>query len=142
MDRETPTRSPTRTRGPLVPFFWLGGALFSVLCCIGLAPLVGLVSVAGAGFLLSNAVLLPLLFFFLTVGGLAMWRSQRRHGNPFPLLFHVAGAALTLFFTWVVFHGLLIWVGLAVLIATVFWNVQLEYRYWHRDPGIVFSRAE
>ena len=142
MDRETPTHSRTRNRGPLVPFFWLGGALFSVLCCIGLAPLVALVSVAGAGFLLSNAVLLPLLFFFLTVGSLAMWRSQRRHGNPFPLLFHVAGAALTLVFTWVVFHGLLIWVGLAVLIATVMWNVWLENRYWHRDPGIVFSRAE
>ena len=45
-------------------------------------------------------------------------------------------------FTWVVFHGLLIWVGLALLIATVLWNVWLENRYWHRDPGIVFSRAE
>ncbi|MEE8395141.1 MAG: hypothetical protein V3S29_03740, partial [bacterium] len=64
-----------------------------------------------------------------------------RHQSLLPLGLHVPGGALLLLLTTTRFHGPLIWIGVAAVLAASAWNVRLEYAYWHRDPEIEFSRA-
>src|SRR5215470_18201870 len=75
--------------------FWMRGggsplaalaALFTTLCCLGFPALVGFLSALGAGFLLTDRYLEPLLaatlLFTLVIAGLHL----RRHHQPGPFL--------------------------------------------------------
>jgi len=64
----------------------VAGSIFGALCCLGVSALVSVVSAIGLGFLINDAVLLPLLLVFLgvTVGGLVM--GYRRHHRSFALV--------------------------------------------------------
>ncbi|MCF6303387.1 MAG: MerC domain-containing protein [Devosiaceae bacterium] len=62
------------------------GSIFASLCCLGFAPVLAALSAAGLGFVISDAILIPLLALFL---GIALWGmkgSQKRHGKTAPLL--------------------------------------------------------
>jgi mercuric ion transport protein len=105
----------------------LGGVLgsgFVLLCCAGAAPVLGLLSAIGLGFLINDAVLVPLLLLALGVTGWGLWGQGRRcHGRHSALLLGLGGAALTV-------GGLYVWLPLAfvgfgaVMLASV-WNLQL-----------------
>ena len=104
----------------------LGGALgsgFALLCCAGTAPVLGLLSAVGLGFLINDAVLLPLLVLALGVTGWGLWQGRRCHRRHSALLLGLGGAALTV-------GGLYVWLPLAfvgfgaVMVASV-WNLQL-----------------
>jgi hypothetical protein len=43
----------------------VGGSLFAALCCLGFPALVSLLSAIGLGFLMNDAILIPLLILFL-----------------------------------------------------------------------------
>ena len=86
--------------------FWMRGggsplaglaALFSTLCCLGFPALVGFLSALGAGFLLNDRYLEPLLAatlpFTLVIAGLHL----RRHHQPGPFLLSLVAAASTFF---------------------------------------------
>ncbi len=122
-------------------FSGLLGSVFATLCCIGIAPLVALVMAVGLGFALTLTVLLPLLLFFLGVGGYGLWLSRRRHGSSFPLLLHAGSGLLILLLLFSLFHGLLVWLGLAGILAASLWNIRLEYAYWHRAPEVKFPSS-
>lgn len=133
--------APAPPTGRMVPLGALAGSVFATLCCSGLAPLVALVTAAGAGFLLNYFVLVPLLVAFLLVGAWAMWRSFGRHRRLGPLGLHLAGAAVLVLLTSTTLHGPLIWVGLVAIAAAGVWNLRLEHAYWHREPEIRFPPA-
>ncbi len=104
----------------------LGGVLgsgFALLCCAGAAPVLGLLSAIGLGFLINDAVLVPLLLLALGVSGWGLWQGRRCHGRHSALLLGLGGAALTI-------GGLYGWLPLAfvgfgaVMLASV-WNLQL-----------------
>ncbi len=137
--------APARGRGrrnPLLLVTGLIGMVFSTLCCIGLAPLITLVMAIGLGFILTLAILLPLLITSLLIGGLGLWRSYRRHGNVYPLLLHIVGGAMMVVLIYFILHDLpWLWVGMAGVFAAALWNVRLEYVYWHREPEVDFSRS-
>ena len=134
-----------RERGsynPLLVIAGLVGSIFSTLCCIGIAPLVALVSTLGLGFMLTLTILLPLLVVFLCVGGLGLWISYRRHGVPYPLALHGVGGGLVVVLIYFVIHtGPWIWIGMGGVVAATIWNIKLEYAYWHREPEVQFPRA-
>ena len=92
------------------------GSLFSLLCCLGFGPLIVLLSAIGAGFLVNDAVLAPLLLVFLVVGGLGLRATYRRHGRISPLVLHISSAAVVLVFTFVVFAVSLVWLGITGLL--------------------------
>src|SRR5215472_13850677 len=74
--------------------------LVTTLCCLGLPALVGLLSALGAGFLLTDRYLEPLLagtlLFTLVVDGLHL----RRHHQPGPFLLSLVAAGSVYFAIW------------------------------------------
>src|SRR6266566_722469 len=75
--------------------FWMRGggsplaalaALFTTLCCLGFPALVGLLSALGAGFLLTDRYLEPLLAATLLLTLVIAGLHLRRHHQPGPFL--------------------------------------------------------
>lgn len=96
------------------------GSLVATLCCLGFAPLIVVLSAVGAGFLVRDAVLLPLLVVFLIVGAVGLFVSFRRHGSRQPLYLHGISAVVVIFFTFVVYVQPLVWLGIAGLLLAPF----------------------
>jgi len=68
------------------------GSIFASICCLGFAPALAALSAVGLGFMISDAILIPLLALFLS---LALWgikNSQKRHGKTTP--FYVGAGGL------------------------------------------------
>jgi mercuric ion transport protein len=106
----------------------IGGSLFAALCCLGFPALLSILSAIGLGFLINDAVLLPLLILFLivTVAGLAL--GMRHHGSPWALILGIVSAIATFIFIFVAFNKALAAVGIAGLIIASIVNVWLRMR--------------
>ena len=93
----------------------------ALLCCAGVAPVLGLVSAVGLGFLINDAVLIPLLILALAVTLWGIRQGRRCHGRNAPWVLGWAGSGLTVV-------GLFLWVplafaGFAGVIGASVWNV-------------------
>ncbi len=99
------------------------GSGFALLCCAGAAPVLGLLSAIGFGFLIHDAVLVPLLAIALGVTTWGLWLGRRCHGSASALRLGLGGAALTLagLFLWVP----LAFVGFAGVVLATWWNLRL-----------------
>lgn len=106
----------------------LAGSVFSLLCCLGFGPLIALLSAIGAGFLVNDAILVPLLVVFLVVGGIGFGVTYRRHRRKGPLLAHISGAVVVFLFTFVLFAAPLVWLGIAGLFFASFWDFVIGTR--------------
>lgn len=99
------------------------GALFASLCCLGFSALISLLTAIGLGFLINDAILLPMLVVFLGVyvAGLVLgWRQQRK----WPVLALGALAAVANFgFIFIVFVRPAAYAGVAVLVAVSIWDL-------------------
>lgn len=110
------TRASRRATGAGI----LGSAV-TLLCCAGVAPVLGIVSALGLGFLLHDAILIPLLILGLGVTVWGLWQGRRCHGRSGPLAVGLVGSLITV-------GGLLAWVPLAfagftgVIVAGI-WNL-------------------
>lgn len=132
-------------RGNYNPALLIGGmvgTIFSTLCCIGIAPLVALVSTIGLGFILTLSILLPMLIAFVVLGCLGMWFSYRRHGLAYPMMLHCAAGVSMVVLISIQFHaGPWLWIAMAAMVISTLWNIRLEYAYWHREPEVRFPQA-
>ena len=93
----------------------------ALLCCAGVAPVLGLVSAVGLGFLINDAVLIPLLILALAVTLWGIRQGRRCHGRNAPWVLGWAGSGLTVV-------GLFLWVplafaGFAGVIGASVWNI-------------------
>lgn len=110
----------TSRRASLAGVFGSGVAL---LCCAGVAPVLGLLTAIGLGFALTDAVLIPLLILGLSVTAWGLWQGRRCHGRGAPLAVGLGGGVLAV-------AGVYLWVPLAfigfgtVVLASV-WNIVL-----------------
>jgi MerC mercury resistance protein len=86
--------------------FWMRGggsglaalaALLTTLCCLGFPALVGLLSALGAGFLLRDSYLEPLLAGTLLLTVLIAGLHLRRHHQPGPFLLSLVAAGSAFF---------------------------------------------
>jgi len=100
----------------------LAGSFFTILCCLGFGSLIALLSAVGAGFLVNDAVLAPLLIVFLAIGGVGLGVTYRRHRRKGPLLVHLASGAAVFGFTFVGFVAPLVWLGIAGIVAASAWD--------------------
>lgn len=55
------------------------GSVVTLACCLGFGPILVALSAVGAGFLINDAVLAPLLLGFLVIGGVGLGLSRRKH---------------------------------------------------------------
>ena len=87
------------------------GALFAAACCLGVTAALSLLTAVGAGFLINDAVLIPLYLALLALSVWLLYRSARTHGGLAAFWVGLAGAAVALAGLWidpiVVYGGLL-----------------------------------
>jgi mercuric ion transport protein len=106
----------------------LVGDFVTLLCCLGFGPLLALLSAIGAGFLLRDEVLAPLLVAFLLLGLAGLWTSRRRHCGRGPLALHAASGLAVVAFTFVAFVPTLVWIAFAGLVSATVWDLLLTRR--------------
>ena len=109
----------------------VGGSLFAALCCLGFPALLAILSAVGLGFLVNDAVLIPLLVLFLLVTLTGLYFGKHHHGSWVPFFVGVVGAALTIASIWFE-NGVLAGVGIAGLVVGSLYNVWLRMRQLQR----------
>jgi mercuric ion transport protein len=96
--------------------------------CIGTPGLLAFLSAIGVGFLISDAILLPLLVVFLAVSMAGLYYSFKTHSNRWPLRLGGISTILVIFFIYGWFLRPGVYLGLAGLVGVSIWNVFLKRR--------------
>lgn len=104
-----------------------GGTVFAALCCLGFPALLSIVSAVGLGFIVKDAILMPLLVVFLAIALLGLYLGTRHHHKPWALILGVASAA-ALLSVFIVPFPFLIYAGIVGLVAASVLNVWLRKR--------------
>ncbi len=101
----------------------IGGSIFAALCCLGFPALLSLLAAIGLGFLINDAILLPLLAIFLviTLGGL--YAGMRHHRQPWALGLGLLSALVLFAFLFI--NTAIAYVGLVGLIVAGGLNIYL-----------------
>ncbi len=95
------------------------GTVFAGACCLGVAAALSVLTAVGAGFLANDAVLLPLFYGLMALSLWLLYGTSRRRGLA-PFWLGAAGAVAAGAGLWIA--GVLVWVGLAALIAGSVWD--------------------
>ena len=104
------------------------GSIVAAICCLGVSALVSVATALGLGFLLNDAVLLPLFVLFLALSLWGLAAGWRRHGNHAALVLGVAAGAVLFVFAFVRQSTPWAYVGVAGLVTASVWNVWLARR--------------
>lgn len=105
----------------------VGGSIFAALCCLGFPALLAIVSSIGLGFLINDAILIPLLIAFLAVTLWGLYLGTRRHKQWVALAIGAAGSLLLLASVWLS-SGIAAGLGIAGLVIASILNVWLRVR--------------
>jgi mercuric ion transport protein len=108
--------------------FGIGGSLFAALCCLGFPAILSTLSALGLGFLIRDAVLIPLLLLFLAVTLVGLYLGSRHHHYPWALALGALGAATTLIFIGLVPNGVGAGIGIVGLVVASVLNVWFRAR--------------
>jgi mercuric ion transport protein len=95
-------------------------AAFAAACCAGASWALAALTAVGAGFLINDAVLIPL---FVALLGLSLWlllRSARAHAYLKPVYLAGAGAVAALVGLWT--STVVLFAGLGVMVASSLWD--------------------
>lgn len=103
------------------------GSIFAALCCLGF-PALSILSAIGLGFLINDAVLLPLLIVFLLVTLLGLALGMREHHRASALLIGIASAAGVFIFIFIAFNKVLAAISVTGLVIATILNVRLQLR--------------
>jgi len=106
----------------------IAGALFAALCCLGFPALLSILSAIGLGFIVNDALLMPLLIVFLLVALAGLYLGVRHHGSWLAFTVGALSAAMTFVFIVIAFNKLLAAVGIAGLIVSSLLNVWSRMR--------------
>ncbi len=104
----------------------IGGSLFAALCCLGFPALLSILSAIGLGFIVNDAILIPLLVIFLlvTLGGLYL--GVRHHGSWLAFIVGAVSAVEMFISIVVVGNKVLAGIGIAGLVAASILNIWLQ----------------
>jgi len=97
------------------------GSVVTGACCLGFAPFIAGLSAIGAGFLVNDAILIPLFAVFLALHGWALFTSRKRHGRSGPFYLGVGGGIVAFMALW--FFAPLAYAALAALLAAAAWDI-------------------
>ena len=110
------------------------GAIFASLCCLGFAPVLAALAAAGLGFIINDAVLIPLLAIFLSITLWGLVGSRNKHHLAGPLYLGVASAvaALSGIFMLIPIHV----TGLIAIVAAAVWDIVVLQKYQRTSETI------
>src|SRR3989442_15081179 len=116
------------------------GAVFAALCCLGISAVVSIVPAPGLGFLLNDAVLLPLLVVSLLVTLWGLFSGWRRHHTPSALGLGALGGSGLFAFSFVRQSRPLALASVGVLVISSLLNaVMLHRRHSTAEGGTMES---
>lgn len=92
----------------------------------GFGPILAGLAAIGAGFLVNDRILAPLLILFLFLGNIGLFLSFQRHHRWPSLILNLASSAIILTYMFVAFNQAMIWVGLTGLFAATLLDVFLK----------------
>lgn len=98
----------------------MAGTVFAAACCAGAGWALAALTAVGAGFIINDAVLIPL---FIALLGLSLWllfRSARAHRNSRPVYLAALGALGALVGLWT--STLILFAGLGLIVASSLWD--------------------
>ena len=104
----------------------IGGSIFAALCCLGFPALLSILSAIGLGFLINDAILLPLLAIFLVITLFGLYVGMRHHGQPWAFVLGLISAVIT--FVFIFINTVVAYFGLAGLIVSGVLNIWLRSR--------------
>ncbi|HSH39157.1 MAG TPA: MerC domain-containing protein [Chthoniobacterales bacterium] len=104
----------------------IAGSLFAALCCLGFPALLAIVSAAGIGFIINDAILVPLLIAFLLITLAGLYLGVRHHGSWLAVVVGALSAAIVFVSIAVIGNKVLAAVGIAGLIVASILNVWLR----------------
>lgn len=99
------------------------GSVIVGACCLGLAPVIAALTALGAGFLINDAILIPLLVFLL---GFSIWTlksSRQRHGRNGPFYLGLGSSVAAFVGLWV--FAPVSYTGFAGLVGASVWDLVL-----------------
>ena len=103
------------------------GATFAAACCLGATAALSMLTAIGAGFLINDAVLIPLYLALLALSVWLLYRSARSHDNLMPFWAGLSAALVAFAGLWIA--EALVYAALAVLAGSSvwdFWNARRE----------------
>lgn len=106
----------------------IGGTIFAALCCLGFPALISIVSAIGIGFLINDAILLPLLIVFLLIAVAGLYFGVRHHGSWLALSVGTISAVITFVAIALAGNKVLAILGIAGLIVASILNVWLRVK--------------
>jgi mercuric ion transport protein len=104
------------------------GSVFTALCCLGVPAVLSILSAIGLGFLINDAVLLPLLIIFLLVTLLGLALGMREHHRAPAFILGIISAICVFVFIFVTFSKILAGVSVVGLVIATILNVVLRQR--------------
>lgn len=111
------------------------GSVFTSLCCLGFPALAAILSSVGAAFLMNDAILLPLLILFLSIGAWGLFSSYRTHRRPHALVLHALSSMALVVFMFVFYVRPLAFLAIGGLLGSTVWNLYLKKACCVIEPG-------
>ncbi len=102
------------------------GSFFAAACCLGLPAVLSIVAAMGLGFLINDAVLLPLLLVFVAATLTGLWFGYRVHCRPWPLILAGISSVALYFFIFVQLSEPAAYLGVGGLVVASVLNVVLQ----------------
>lgn len=96
------------------------GTVFAAACCLGLPLVLSALGALGLGFLIHDAILIPLLVGFIALNLWLLRGSARRHGAMAPFWLALAGGVLAVAGLFV--HAAVPILGLSLLLGASLWD--------------------
>jgi len=100
------------------------GSLIAALCCLGVPAVLSIFAAIGLGFLINDAVLLPLLGLFLLITLIGLFSGYRSHRKKAALIVGLVSTVVMFLFLFI--FPPITYIGLVGLIAASVLNV------WHQ----------
>jgi mercuric ion transport protein len=91
------------------------GTGFAAACCLGVTAALSVLTAVGAGFLINDAILIPLYVALLALSLWLLYRTAAAHHNLRPFWLGVAGAVAAFAGLWV--SAAVVYVGIGALVA-------------------------
>lgn len=98
----------------------VAGASFAGACCLGVPAALSALTAIGAGFLINDAILIPLYLGLLALSVWLLYAAARSHNNLNPFWAGLGGAVVAFAGLWIL--PALVYAGLAVLISGSVWD--------------------
>ena len=99
------------------------GSFVAALCCLGVPAVVSIAAAIGLGFLIKDAILLPLMVLFLLVTLIGLYLGYRARRRAWPLILGVVSSLAVLFFIFGRTVGLMAYLAMAGLVLASILNV-------------------